>query len=120
MRYLAIVLAVVAAITTALFLHERANSAGTENHQVVVVLDSTKLAMLRLKAVRDGLTDERSVQDQAKGFTSELNKILAEYESVGILVLNKSVALATPKMVDVTPVVAQRMGIDMGDASDGK
>lgn len=78
---------------------------------MVVVLDSSRLAMTRLDLVKEMNLDKDQVQQEAQHFTSELASILAEYEENGILVLNKSIVLSAPSQFDITALVAERMGL---------
>lgn len=84
---------------------------------MVVVLDSTQLAMIRLDRVREQDLDKDQVQQEAQDFAGELGAILAEYEEIGIVVLNKSVVLSAPSQFDITPLVAKRMGLDIGGSA---
>lgn len=79
---------------------------------MVVVLDSAMLAMQRLDRVREQELDKEQVQAEAQSFANELGAILAEYEEEGIVVLNKSVVLSAPTQFDITPLVAERMGLE--------
>jgi len=91
----------------------------------VVVLDSAKLAFERLEMVKKDGGDADQAARAAREFAIDLSAIMGQYEEAGILVLNKSVALAVPGAVDITPLVAKRLGIhgsgrDDDDSADGK
>lgn len=81
---------------------------------VVAVLDTPLLTMLQLKSVQDSLSSVDEASNSAADFAQRMNRILGEYREAGILVINKSAALSVPPMNDITPLVAKRLGIDMG------
>lgn len=78
----------------------------------VVLVDGAKLANAQMKHTLDkiGLTPAQA-QAEGQNFVNELQSALQGYSDAGIIVINSSVAMNAPTGLDVTPKVAQRLGL---------
>jgi hypothetical protein len=84
---------------------------GADGGGAVVVLDAARLAERFYEKARDA-GEVSSPVDVAQDFAAHLARVLSEYEGAGILVLNKNAALGVPPLLDVTAIVAERIGLE--------
>lgn len=96
------------------------SKANDQQEHIVVVLDAPLLTMQQLKSAQDDLADAEEASKLAEDFSHRLTQILDEYRAAGILVINKSAALAVPRMSDITPLVAERLGLELELDDDGQ
>jgi hypothetical protein len=78
----------------------------------VVVLDLYGLQQAKLQQVQaDGLPFE-TVAREGEAFARRLDAVLSDYRDAGMVVLNRNAVIAAPTTtVDVTEVIATRLGV---------
>jgi len=80
----------------------------------IVLVDGTKLANAQMQQTlaKPGMTPEQAEAD-GLGFVSDLQTVLKGYSDAGIVVINSSVVMNTPRGINVTNLVAQRLGLTL-------
>ncbi|WP_432263216.1 hypothetical protein [Cupriavidus sp. TMH.W2] len=80
--------------------------------QMVALIDGAKLVEIQAKTAlaTPGMTPEQATT-QGKEFVLRLNQALDEYTQAGVVVINSSVVLNRPGQTDITPQVAQKLGL---------
>lgn len=77
----------------------------------VVVLDLYGLQQAKLQQVQaDGLPFETAARE-GEAFARRLDAVLSDYRDAGMVVLNRNAVIAAPTTVDVTEVIATRLGV---------
>ena len=77
----------------------------------VYIVDFSRLLRSEIKVTLDS---DRSVKEAGTEFAKKFNKTMDEYRSNGSIVLNSSATLEYPSSNDITQLVADRMGIKLG------
>ena len=85
-----------------------------EAPQVVVVVDVSLLASAQLKERVEQLESPEAASEAAMLFLEEVRDITGELANEGYIVLNANTLLDYPESIDITPLVAQRLGINIG------
>lgn len=80
----------------------------------IVLVDGAKLANAQMKQTLDkpGMTPEQAQAD-GLAFVNELQDALKPYSDAGILVVNSSVVMNVPDGLNITKLVAQRLGLPL-------
>jgi hypothetical protein len=80
----------------------------------IVFVDSGRLAAIGMKqlASTPGMTPEKATAAGAE-FLRKLDEALADYTKAGIVVVNSSMVLNRSPVLDVTPLIAERMGFPL-------
>lgn len=97
----------------------RANNygAGSEEAQAsvvpsVVVLDLYGLQQAKLQQLQSEELPFETVAREAEEFARKLHAVLNDYRFAGMIVLNRNAVVATPETLDVTRVIAGRLGVN--------
>jgi hypothetical protein len=80
----------------------------------IVLVDGSKLADAQMKQTLDkpGMTPEQAQAD-GLSFVNELQDALKPYSEAGVLVVNSSVVMNVPDGLNITKLVAQRLGLTL-------
>ena len=107
-----IVAAALAAFSGTLSWHF-ATSAQAQRPQVVII-DAAKIAEARVKQAlsKPNLGSEGAARE-GEEFMRQFNGVLDAYSQSGVVVINSSVALNRPVGLDLTDVVASRLGVEL-------
>ncbi len=88
------------------------HGAGPTANAGVVVVDNAGLATVRMRQLLDEQIDASAVAERAQEFSEALALEVKRYSDAGFVVVNKGAVLAQPEQLDVTRIVAQRMGLE--------
>lgn len=85
----------------------------------VVMMDAKKLAMANLEMIlARAPTDASDAGKDAEVFLGKMNQQLQALSDSGILVINSSVVINKPDGFDITPQVAEALGIDFNKTEE--
>lgn len=77
----------------------------------VVVLDLYGLQQAKLEQVQGADAPFDAVAREAESFARRLEVVLSDYRNAGMVVVNRNAVITAPGMVDVTEVIASRLGV---------
>lgn len=81
----------------------------------VVMLDSASIALAKSKALFMAHEEGADPRESAKRFVVDMNNVIQEYTSHGIVVINSAAVLNKPAGMDITKEVATKLGVSMQD-----
>lgn len=84
-----------------------------EEPQVMLVVDVNFLVVAQLKDRLDTVETPEAATEAATQFMADLKEITSELASQGYIVLNANNLLGYPEAIDITPLVADRLNIDL-------
>lgn len=84
-----------------------------EERQVTLVVDVNFLVVAQLKDRLGTVDTPEAATEAATQFMADLKEITNELANQGYIVLNANNLLSYPKAIDITPLVADRLDIDL-------
>lgn len=107
------VLIVAAVLLVAAAAYRFIGVGGGQPQPVVVLLDVVLVQEAKKQELAELYPTYEELMREVDKFATELQTMLQAYRDAGLVVLNKNVVISAPEHLDVTQIVADRLGVDL-------
>jgi hypothetical protein len=106
-------IAAFSAVISVWYVQTHANGGGAA--QKLIFVDGNAIFKAQVKAFAAGLDagSPDAAQKAAKEFSVKLNAAIAPYKDAGYIILNSAVAMNVPEGLDITSLVAKKVGVEI-------
>lgn len=86
---------------------------GEQPQPAVVLLDVVLVQEAKKQELAELYPTYEELMREVDRFAVELQSMLQAYRDAGLVVINKNVVITAPEHLDVTPIVADHLGVDL-------